>query len=278
MASYATAAGFNGDALTLPVVVKTLNAKSYIKPGVNSNPDLTVSVGGESVQYYVRDGLFVAEGTIGAKHTIPTTGSGFKAKTFAFTKSQNIDVVIPYAADANTKVAVTADKMVEGTMQALNNINEDFISTIMVAAKANVATTAWDAAYPYLSMLQLRSEFITTNKKWFMKPTCFMVAPDIYAALLNQKLLVFKGGEDFASFADIPVLEIPDMDAGYVVIMNDLAAYAAANVRTIVAADSTPVGFPGGTLYSGEIGYLNGITELPKEFTGKLILSMKKAA
>jgi hypothetical protein len=148
----------------------------------------------------------------------------------------------------------------------------------MTAAKANVAAAAWDAAAPYLSMLNLRSEFIITNKKWFMKPTCYMVAPDIYAALLNQKLLVFKGGEDFASFADIPVLEIPDMDAGYVVIMNDLAAYAAANVRTIVAADSTPVGFPGGTLYSGEIGYLNGITELPKEFTGKLILSMKKAA
>ena len=277
MASYATTAGFSGDAVTLPVVVKTLNAKSYIHPGVNANSGLTVSVGGESVQYYVRDGLFVAEGTIGAKHNIPTTGSGFKAKTFAFNKSQNIDVVIPYAADANTKVAVTADKMVEGTMQALNNINEDFISVIMTAAKANAATTAWDAATPYLSMLKLRAEFITTNKKWFMKPTCYMVAPDIYAALLNQKLLVFKGGEDFASFADIPVLEIPDMDAGYVVIMNELAAYAAANVKTIVAADATPVGFPGGTLYSGEIGYLNGITELPKEFTGKLILSMKAA-
>ena len=164
--------------------------------------------------------------------------------------------------------------MVQETIKAANNINENYITTLVAAANASTSVQ-YDSTDPYGSLLKLRADFVTTNKAFNIKPTACFTSSDVYAALLAKNVIIFKDGTEWGNLLGFDVIECPDLAAGTAVMLNAVGMIAAQNVNTLVVTDATPAGYPGGTLVAGEIGFVNAPTVV--EAGVKPIFSFKAA-
>ncbi len=278
--------GFNGDQVTLPVILQTLEAKSILIPGVIANPNLKVSVGGEVASYYVRGAASTGTGTVGSQLTYGSTG--VTRQDVNLTTAIQIKAVLPHVNFATVQAPVVADKVVQETLSAANTHNTlglayleanvtKFFKTAddtIVASSVLGDNTALLVTTIYDEIVDMRTAFNVANKAKGMKPTGIIISERAYGLLLKSdefirkeqsgSTVVFDGM--VGTVAGLPVIVSPDMKivaassgvAGEVmdIIMLNAEAFAApTNVNTLVIADGTAAGYPAGTIIGGEIGY-----------------------
>lgn len=264
--------GYNGDVRQLPVIIKTLEAKLYTQPGVTCNPDVSVTAAGEALYYYTHSDESAATGhKLGAK--IDYTSTGVERKTIAIEEGISISDVIPAVNYQTVSADVVGDKVVQETLKAANKINEDYIEKLEAAGED--ATTTYDAADPYGSLLKLRAEFVKDNKEEAMKPTAAFVDSEVYSALLAKNVIIFKDGRQWGDLMGFSVIECPDLTSK-VVMLNANAMASAQNINNLVVVDATPAGYPGGTLIGGEIGFANAKAELVDSKSKKVLKPILK--
>lgn len=263
---------FAGDTIQSQLINETLEAKVYAIPGVTCLDTITV-VPGQSIRYWVNADNIVSAGTPGAKHTY--NAAGLTAKTLTFDATANVDAVIPGASVETVSANTVNSYVVNGTVEAANTINRDFLTQLEAAGQAGTAQI--DLADVYGSILSAKAEFIKTNKKHYMRPTAMFVSPEVKAALDKNNLVFYKEGMPFGSFSDMLVIEAPDLASDGVVIMNYKGMVAAQSYDIMRVVDATTAGFPGGTLIAGEIMYKNAKAEVGDASLKPVMKFAKKA-
>lgn len=258
-----TANGFNGDIVSLQYILKTLERKSYLIPGVTTNQDVSVTAMGESAYYFKRDASSVELKPEGLGSQIDFTGgkhvTGVKRVPINLTNAIQIHSVLPHVNFATVSADVVGDRVVQETIEAANKWNVAG-EEAMVANGTSKTYTAVTVDTVYGVLLGAKKEFIKDNKAKALKPTAIICSPEVVAALKEKNLILFKDSMPNQSekilgyFDNMAVVESFDLDNGFI-MLNSLGFGAPLNVNTLVVADGTAAGYPAGTIIAGEMGY-----------------------
>ena len=254
--------GFNGDIVSLGYILKTLDAKSYVIPGITANAGISVSAMGESAFYYKRSVAGVTSAAAGAQ----VTWNGAKSKgvtrvSIDLTKCLQIADVIPHCNFATVSAAVVGDKVVQDTITCANMWNQAYLAALVEGGTAKTYTGDLTVDNIYKVIVGAKADFISAHKTDYLRPEALFVAPDVMALLKEKNLVLFKDNLTNKSekiegyFDEMAVIEAPDLDAGKFIIMNSLGAGAPLNVSTLYTVDSTPSGFIGGIEIASEMLY-----------------------
>ena len=263
----------NGDTAQLNVIIRTVNAKSYILPGVTCRDDIQM-FSGESANYWVKEKMFPgADQTLkpGGKHVQEAVG--LVRKTVNIDKCEPLDFVIP-GINYNCVAADTVNAyLVDSTINAANKRNRDYLTVLEGAAVA--ADKTYNAASDdvYTTILDLRAEFIKKNKADYMVPTALFVSPLVMARLKEKNLVLFKDNSPYGTFLEMEIIEAPDLTCD-MIMMNACAMVSAIAYQAVEVFSGAPIGYPGGTAASGEIDYCNVPTEFSAGWEGKPILKI----
>jgi len=272
--------GFSGDTKSLNYILQTLEAKQVLIPGVTSNPNLQVSAAGEVAYFYTRGASTVSTATaagVGKKlgAQISYTSSGVTRQDVSLTDAIQIGAVIPYANFATVEASVIADKVVQESLSAANTWNEKAVAFLEAGATnfyknadgTIVTTSVVDnsvlaANTVYGEIINMKKAFNIANKAKGMKPTAIIVSEAVNALLLQSDEFIRKEQAGNATVhegiigrvAGLQVVVSQDMVED-IIMLNAEALAAPVNVKSLVVADATAAGYPGGVIVAGEIGY-----------------------
>lgn len=256
-----------GDTVQLNYIVKTLNAKLYAMDGVTTNSEVKIP-NAEVVNYWVKSKASSKNSkTPGSKQEF--TAKALVKKSVTVDQSEQLNGVIPGVNMATVSADAVNAYVVEDTIQAANAINRDYLTKL--EAKAEAATTAYDADEVYKSILDLRAEFIKANKENYLVPTAMFVSPEVMARLKEKNLVIYKDNSPYGSFLEMEIIEAPDLTVNGV-IMNQMAMVSGIAFNAVKTFDGSYLGYADGVAYIGEIAYVNTATEMSEDFTGKLVL------
>lgn len=246
--------GFNGDHASLQHILKTLDFKTVLIPGVTANEDVMVTAAGESAFLYTRSTSSVAAGNVG--DAINYAAKGVKRIDVPMTSRFGIGSIIPYANYQTVSADVVGDKVVQEAIEASNQHNKAALTAMAAAATAKTYTNGVDA---YTALTEGISNFKIDNAKSGLKPTAAIVSPAFYAKLLLDERFVriteavVEGLVGKA--AGIQIVESADLENVDFIVLHKNGVVAPVNVNTLIVTDSTQAGYPGGTLIAGELGY-----------------------
>lgn len=256
-----------GDTVQLNYIVKTLNAKLYAIEGVTTNSEVKIP-NAEVVNYWVKTkGTSTTTSTPGAKQDF--TPKALLKKSVTVDKAQQLSGVIPGVNIATVSADAVNAYVVEDTIEAANAINRDYLTAL--EAKADAATTTYDADEIYKCILDLRAEFIKANKANHIVPTALFVSPEAMARLKEKNLVIYKDNSPYGSFLEMEIIEAPDLTVNGV-MMNQMAMVSGVAFNAVKTFDGSYLGYADGVAYVGEIAYVNKATEMSEDFTGKLVL------
>lgn len=255
MANFAN--GFQGDINSLNVILPTLNAKTYIIPGVTVNADLNVTSMGEQAYFYVQSAPTAAGShTLGGKLT--ETSAGVKRIPVDLSEGYGIHTVLPHVNFATVEASVVESKVIQETLKRANLFNEEFVAALVTGAKAKTYTKDLKGT---AALLEAIGTFKKDNKANALRPTGALVTVDFYNALIEDVKnrstertdgLLFDG--NVLTIAGIPVIESVDLTGVDFVLIHAEGVGAIINVQSLFVVDSTAAGYPGGLLISGEMG------------------------
>ena len=256
-----------GDTVQLNYIVKTLNAKLYVKEGVTSNSEVKIP-NAEVVNYWVKSkGASASKTTPGSKQEF--AAKALIKKSVTVDKSEQLNGVIPGVNIATVSADAVNAYVVEDTIAAANAINRDYLTKL--EAKAEAATTTYEADEVYKSILDLRAEFIKANKENYLVPTAMFVSPEVMARLKEKNLVIYKDNSPYGTFLEMEIIEAPDLTVNGV-MMNQMAMVSGVAFNAVKTFDGSYLGYADGVAYIGEIAYVNKATEMSEDFTGKLVL------
>ena len=304
-ASVAFANGYHGKQVWMDYTAPILNAKLYMKKGINCNANLSVSVDGASLTYWTQVDAGVKTDDLGQLHTAAAGQiKGLKPRTVHITKGEIIDILIPAANMLAPNVGETY--YAQAIMSAANRINESFVkrveagsATIDAAGKVGAVTVnsglgilavaadsgysdatslKYDSTKPFESIAALMAAFKKRNADSAFRPTSLLVSSAVYADLLVKNLLIFKsiGGEEVYTFLGMDVTEVPELTVPVIMFHRD-AVFGAANLNFVVENAMDP-SVPGGLSIKGELGHEEGVSDFGESFKGRLILKLAPAA
>lgn len=267
--------GFNGDSKSLNYILQTLEAKQVLIPGVTSNANLQVSAAGEVAYFYTRGASSITSGTNTLGSQISYTSSGVTRVDVSLVNAIQIGAVIPYVNFATVEASVIADKVIQESLAAANTWNEKAIAfleanatkfyknadgTIVTTSVTNNAALA--ATTVYAEIVNMKKAFNIANKTKGMKPTAVIVSEAVNALLLQSDEFIRKEQAGDATVHEGIIGRVAGLqvvvsqDAVEDIIMLNAEALAApVNVKSLVVADATAAGYPGGVIVAGEIGY-----------------------
>ena len=272
-----------GDAVQLSYIAKTLQEKSYIRPGTTANPEISFP-SAETILYWVKakaslNGKGIkGEGKIGTlgKDDAPTPGSPqafaekkLVRKAVSIDKTAQINGVIPGVNIATISADVVNSYVVEDVINSVNEMNRDYIDVLAKGedSVAKAATQTWDAADVYESILQLRAEFIEKNKFYGLVPTAMFVSPRVMAKLKKENLVLFKDNSPYGSFLDMEIIECVDLPEGVnAVMLHTSAMISGVAFNAVKTFDAAPLGYTDGVAYIGELCYANKGTEFGEDY------------
>lgn len=245
---------FSGDQVSLQHILKTLEYKTVLIPGVTANEDVMVSAAGEVGFLYTRSASTVASGNVG--DIVNYAAKGVKKIDVPMTSRFGIGAIIPYANHQTVSADVVGDKVVQEAIEAANQHNKAAVTAMVSAAVAKTYTKAIKA---YEALVEAISNFKTDNAVSGLRPTAAIVTPAFYAKLLlDERFIritdaVIEGLVGKA--AGVQIVESADLSGVDFIILHKNGVVAPMNVNTLIVTDSTQAGYPGGTLIAGEVGY-----------------------
>lgn len=258
--------GYNGRQEWLSYVQEIFKRKSYLKPGVNANSSLSISIDGQSLVYWTLPTEGVTTGDLGKIHSVDKTDAagqvrGLRATKIDIMKGEILDVLVPAAAKM-TGAGTVEMLFAQNVIKAANNINEAWAKAVVAGAKyikkadnsfVAVGTDAYkyDEAKPFESIVALKAAFNTANAKYGFKPTSMLVSSKVYADLQAKNLLIYKsiGDVEVYSFLDMDVTECQDLTCDVVMYHRD-GTYGASNLNFIVENENSDL-VPGGVAIRG---------------------------
>lgn len=255
MANFAN--GFQGDINSLNVILPTLNAKTYIIPGVTVNADLNVTSMGEQAYFYVQNAPTAAGShTLGGKLT--EQSAGVKRIAVDLSTGYGIHTVLPHVNFATVAASVVESKVIQETLKRANLFNEEFVAALLAGATAK---TYKKDAKGTAALLDAIGVFKKDNKANALRPTGALVTVDFYNELIEDVKnrstertdgLLFDG--NVLTIGGVPVIESVDLVGVDFILIHAEGVGAIINVQSLFVVDSTAAGYPGGLLISGELG------------------------
>lgn len=247
--------GYNGDNVNLNYILKTINEKRVLIPGLVTNARLDVTARGEMASFYVNGKTNVGKGKVGQK--IDYTSVGGKRIDLPMTDALHIRDAIPYANAATVSADIVGDRIVQETIQVMNEHNTEGVKAIEAAAEAKTLSGT-DA---YEQLVNAIAQFEMDNKATGGKPFSALVSPAFYAQLQLDKRFVDGIERDstvrtgfIGLAAGIYTIKTLDLAEGFILI-NPEGVAAPINVNTLAVTDGTQAGYPNGTIIGGELGY-----------------------
>lgn len=249
--------GFNGDHVALRHIIKTIEAKNYLIPGVITNPALSVTASGESSFFYTK-----GTSTLNASHNLGagTTGTvkGGKRIDVAMTTGAAFDFIIPGAElQTAASVDVKTAYLIDETQRIINARNEAGLLALQSGA---VAKTYAKNKGAYEAILEGLATYKRDNKQSAHKPTGILVSTQMWANLLADNkyirstdradLKVYDG--QVLEIAGTPIIEAVDLVGADFILVNSRGFAAPMNIH---AFKMVPADFGGGVAYiNGERG------------------------
>ena len=272
--------GFNGDVVSLQHILKTLEFKTILIPGVTANEDVMVTAQGEAAYIYTRGASSVGSHVLGTK--LDYTSTGVKKVDVPMASGLKIGAVIPYANYQTVSADVVADKVIQEVIEITNKHNELALGAIVTGAGVVKASTGTGA---YEQLVNAIAQFKIDNKKNGLKPTAALVSPAFYGELLLDQRFVRLTDVIIEGYmgkaAGVPIVEAVDMPAeADFILVNKAGIVAPMNVNTLMVTDATQAGYPGGTLIAGELGFGLKVITATEDLTlgtGYLVAAFLKA-
>lgn len=257
--------GYEGDTISLNYILQTQSHEDVFIAGVTENPNISVSVSGETAYINIPAAANVKKGTVGGK--VDFASIGVTTKSISMLTSQTIGDIIPHANYMTVAADVVNARWIQQSEKAQDAINTDALTQLFAASTKLSVTTALTKDNVYDLMVDSVTEFNTTTEHLALKlkATGFIVSAQTYALLLKApQFLRSTAISDAAvsngyvgSLAGLPVVVSSDLatiGADFLVV-NCLGIGVPTNVNSMKQFDATPVGYPDGTGIAGEIGY-----------------------
>lgn len=171
--------------------------------------------------------------------------------------------------------------VVDGTIEAANRINRDYLK----ALEAQAETKTVSGADVYAKILALRAEFIKVNgtpgtgeddaeiPASYIEPTAMFVSPKVMAELKRQNLILYKDNDPMGSFLEMAIIEAPNL-TNDVVMLNKVAMISGISFNAVKTFDASVLGYADGVAYIGEIAYVNKATELGTDTVCKPVMAV----
>lgn len=253
--------GFEGRIADLGYILRTLEAKTYVIPGITSNARVTVSASGDSGYFYKQPAVSVgAKTTLGGLHTwVDGDSKGVNRVMVDLSQGYPIHEIIPFVNYATVGADVVGERVTVNAIERANDCNREYLSTLVTDGTAKTYAATITADNVLATLLSAVSDFNTLNKAKYLTPTAMFVSESVLQALREKNLIIFKEampGENqniLGYFNKIAVVEAQDLDAGKFILMNSLGAGQVQNVRTLQVVDGSIVS-PGSAAIVGEIG------------------------
>lgn len=270
-----------GDVVQTSYIAKTLQEKSYIRPGTTVNPEITFP-NAETILYWVKNkaslNQSVKAGGSGKSTVSPGSPQNFaekklERKSVHINKTAQINGVIPGVNVATVSADVVNAHVIEDTINSINEMNRDYITVLEGAATAS-ETVAYDASDVYQSILDLRADFISKNKFYGLVPTALFVSPKLMAKLKRENLVLFKDNSPYGTFLDMEIIEAPDLTVD-AVMLHATAIISGVAFSAATTFDASYLGYAGGTAYIGELCYANEKTEFGEDYDVITVMTFK---
>lgn len=282
----------NGDTVQLSYIAKTLQEKSYIRPGTTTNPEISFP-SAETILYWVKAKAKLntkgvkGEGKVGVlgENDAPTPGSpqGFAEKklirkSVSIDKTAQINGVIPGVNISTVSADVVNSYVVEDVINSANEMNREYIKTLVATAKAadeKYEGGAGGSGDVYQSILNLRAEFIEKNKFYGLAPTAMFVSPRVMARLKRENLVLFKDNSPYGTFLDMEIIECVDLpiegkdgatSTVNAVMLHNSAIISGVAFNAVKTFDAAPLGYTDGVAYIGELCYTHKATEFGDDY------------
>ena len=247
--------GYDGDQVQLNYILKTINEKTVLIPGLVTNPALSVAAMGESASFYVNGKTNAKKGVAGGKVDYASVGG--KRIDLFMRDAMHIADVIPRVNFATVTADVIGARVIQETISAMNAHNTEGVKAIEAAAEAKtlVGTDAYE------QLVNAIAQFEIDNKATGGKPFSALVSPAFYAQLQLDKRFVDGIERDSVArtgfiglAAGIYTIKTLDLTEGFILV-NPEGIAAPINVNTLDIVNGTSVGYPGGVVIGGELGY-----------------------
>jgi hypothetical protein len=186
------AKSYLGDTLATGAVIKTLEAKTAILPGITVRADL-VRVMGNVAEFWYNIKPTVQVTTPGADFN--STNVGVKKATLTLGRALQIDEKIPQVAIETISAPIVADFTVKGSIGLANKMGELFITELLALAQAKTYTNGLKlvaAIAEAIGVFELGAsvkilgvaDTTFSNKENGIRPTAVLVGPAGKAKLL----------------------------------------------------------------------------------------------
>lgn len=247
--------GYDGDQVQLNYILKTINEKRVLIPGLVTNPALSVSAMGESASFYVNGKTNAKKGVAGGKVDYASVGG--KRIDLFMRDAMHIADVIPRVNFATVTADVIGARVIQETISAMNAHNTEGVKAIEAEAEAKTL----EGADAYEQLVNAIAQFEIDNKATGGKPFSALVSPAFYAQLQLDKRFVDGIERDSVArtgfiglVAGIYTIKTLDLTEGFILV-NPEGIAAPINVNTLDIVNGTSVGYPGGVVIGGELGY-----------------------
>lgn len=247
--------GYDGDQVQLNYILKTINEKRVLIPGLVTNPALSVAAMGESASFYVNGKTNAKKGLAGGKVDYASVGG--KRIDLFMRDAMHIADVIPRVNFATVTADVIGARVIQETISAMNAHNTEGVKAIEAAAEAKTL----EGADAYEQLVNAIAQFEIDNKATGGKPFSALVSPAFYAQLQLDKRFVDGIERDSVArtgfiglVAGIYTIKTLDLTEGFILV-NPEGIAAPINVNTLDIVNGTSVGYPGGVVIGGELGY-----------------------
>ena len=247
--------GYDGDQVQLNYILKTINEKTVLIPGLVTNPALSVAAMGESASFYVNGKTNAKKGLAGGKVDYASVGG--KRIDLFMRDAMHIADVIPRVNFATVTADVIGARVIQETISAMNAHNTEGVKAIEAAAEAKTL----EGADAYEQLVNAIAQFEIDNKATGGKPFSALVSPAFYAQLQLDKRFVDGIERDSVArtgfiglVAGIYTIKTLDLTEGFILV-NPEGIAAPINVNTLDIVNGTSVGYPGGVVIGGELGY-----------------------
>jgi hypothetical protein len=179
------------------------------------------------------------------------------------TSSLNINDVLPKINMDTVSADVLAVKVANETLKRLNTWQVNAVTALETSAKALTYTALSTTNLAYDVIVDAVQAFKTANKAAGIKATAVLVSPTFKGYLQKDDRFlrstpmsdaVLAEG-DIRMVAGAALIECADLGTYDFMVMHSNGLAAPINVNSLVVADGTAAGYPGGTIIGGELGY-----------------------
>jgi hypothetical protein len=240
--------GFNGDYTSLNTILKTLEAKSYIIPGVTANADLTVTANGEVAFFYTDGASNNGTGTVGAQLTY--VSSGVNRHDISLTNALTIKDVIPNVNASTVSGDVIAVKVANEALRRMNSWHAAAATALETSASAKTYTALSTTNLAYDVIVDAIQAFKTANKAQGLAPTAVLVSPSFKGKLLKDDRytrtaplsnMVLEDGQ-VRKINGAMIIECADLGTYDFIVMHANGFAAPININSLVVTDGTAAG------------------------------------